>query len=378
MSRRSVILLGIAAALLVATWFFSTYERVTETRYTGYEGIARHNDYLAAELLLKEVGIDAESRASLSPEDWLPETTDTIFTRVTPSLAVDGQRELIIDWIYEGGHLILLPPTEETTVVDAFLVRLGYSFVFYPRDDADQKDDADKDGEDDDEEYDYFVDIGNTRYRVQFDDKTHPSATISDELGYVAARSSMGEGYVTILSDAEYFTNNKLAEEDHARLLLDTIAGYISSGKVWLIYDASFTPLWEIIWLNAPFVVVGSLLLLITFLWSAIPTFGPRIVPDPPVRRSIIEHVKAAGRFTWASQGEEHLVLSARKALLHDAESRHPGLGRLPAEKQARLIAQITDMDPRLIFEAITSAGDRRHREFTQHMETLQAIRNKI
>lgn len=377
MSRRSVILLCIAAALLVASWFFTTYERVTETRYTGYEGIARHNDFLAAELLLKEVGIDAESRASLSPEDWLPETADTIFTRVTPSLAVAGQRDLIIDWIYEGGHLILLPPTEETTVVDAFLVTLGYSFFAYPRDDADQ-DDADTDDEDDDEEYDYIVHIDKTRYRVQFDDKTHPSATISDELGYVAARSAYGEGYVTIISDAEYFTNNNIAEGDHARLLLDTIAGYISSGKVWLIYDASFTPLWELIWRNAPFVVVGSALLLITFLWSAIPTFGPRIVPDPPVRRSIIEHVNAAGRFTWGSQGEEHLALCARKALLHDAESRHPGLGRLPAEKQARLIAQITDMDPRLIFEAITSAGDRRHREFTQHMETLQAIRNKI
>ena len=70
--------------LLVALgtwWFLSTYERVPVEVPTGYRGEARINPYLAAEKLLQQLGYDADSRATLTPSEWLPQPEDTLVMR---------------------------------------------------------------------------------------------------------------------------------------------------------------------------------------------------------------------------------------------------------------------------------------------------------
>ena len=62
-------------------------------------------DFLAADLLINELGIDADSRSSLTPNDWLPEPSDTIISRVSTSIAVQAERDLLAGWVAEGGHL---------------------------------------------------------------------------------------------------------------------------------------------------------------------------------------------------------------------------------------------------------------------------------
>ena len=187
-----------------------------------------------------------------------------------------------------------------------------------------------------------------------------------------------GAGYISLVANADYFANYYLADSDHARLLADTVAGYIEPGTVWFVYDAAFPSLWQVITGAAPYLVASLFFTLLLWLWSITPRFGPRVQAPTLERRSIIEHVTAAGRFIWRNRGAKVLTDSSIEAVLHETESRHPGIGRLAPEQQAILIAKMTGMKPQAILDALAEADEPRHREFVHNMQALQRIRNQL
>lgn len=377
MRQSTVALLILLACTILAAWFFTTHEKVSRKEFTGYTGEARVNDFLAADLLLQELGIESDSRPSLTPSEWLPEFTDTLVVRLSPAFSVESERELLTDWVLDGGHLVLLPPDQESRVVDEFLAFLGFQlFPIETEEDDDSGDESETD--DEQESYDYQVDLENTRYRVDVTFEDSLGATLSDDKGIVVARRELGAGYVTVVATSRYFSNRSIDESDHARLLLDTVAGYIQPGNVWFIYDASFAPLWQLIWDNAPYVVISFAVILVFWLWSIMPKFGPAIRPESLARRSIIEHVGAAGHFAWRNNGAGVLAASSAAAVMHDAESRHPGISRLSALSQAKQLARMTGLPAQAITDALTGSGQPRHRDFTHDMQALQRIRKKI
>ena len=244
--------------------------------------------------------------------------------------------------------------------------------------DYDDLEEENEGGDEDADAYSYFIDLDYTLYRIEATDPDTVLAALSDEEGPIAIRRSWGDGFITVLADSSYFTNYSLNNLDHARLLLDVVAGYLDPGKVWFVYDASFPPLWRRIWVAAPYFVIGFFVLLFAGLWSRMPSFGPTILPEPPVRRSILEHVRAAGHFAWRNDGTYELSRAAATALIHDAESRYPGIGQLAADKQARRLSQITGLNAQDILDALTDKGNPRHREFIQHMQSIMKIRNEL
>ncbi len=377
----SAIVLLLTAGLVA--WYYATHEKVEEEVWVGYSGEARYNSFLAADRLLNAVGVEAESRENFLPTAWLPDASDTLLMRASAAVATGEEFDALTQWVSEwGGHLVILPPRESTAAVDDLLAYFGLRLE--PVDAAEPEDtesdetpaDAD-DAPADDDEFDYRVFLTHTYYRIQ-SDRDDAVTTLSDDLGNIAVRVADGNGYVTVVASAAYFTNDFIDEADHARLLLDVVAGYLDPGKVWLIFQASFPSLWSIIWQSAPFLIVSLLGLFLFWLWAAMPRFGPKVVPDSEDRRSISEHVSAAGAFTWRNAGSEALSKSAVRALIHAAERRHPGIGRLPMEKQAESLAHLTGIDTKVIFNAMIAADGERPREFTDNIQLLQTIRKAL
>jgi hypothetical protein len=378
--RSTVALLAVLGCALVAAWFFSTHERVVRLEHTGYRGESRVNEFLAAEMLLAEFGIEADSLSSLTPSDWLPEATDTIVARLAPSFAIGEEGALLRQWVDSGGHLILLPPRDASRVTDAFLDDYGLRIVEVDVAEDEERD-ADGDGGDDadDETYEYLVDLDNTRYRLEFDAADVQNVTLGDDKGAVALRRVAGEGYITVIANALYFSNAYIGMSDHARLMLDAVAGYIDPGGVWFVYDAAFPSLLQLIWDNAPYIVISLAVLLGVWLWSVMPMFGPVIRQEPSARRSIIEHVRAAGHFAWRNDGAGLLARSSAAALIHEAEARHPGIARLSPQKQAVQIAKLTGLSAQSALDVISQPDRARHqREFTHDMQTLHRMRKEL
>ena len=95
-------LLVVAAGSLFAAWFFSTHEKVEVDEWVGYRGDARVNPWFAAELLVRELESESESKPELNPEEWLPPATDTLILQVNPSLGVGPELYMLLSWAGEG------------------------------------------------------------------------------------------------------------------------------------------------------------------------------------------------------------------------------------------------------------------------------------
>ena len=185
MRQSTIVLLLVLACTLFAAWFFTTHEKVTKHEFIGYQGEARFNHFLTAELLLTELGFEADARASLTPSDWLPVSSDTLVSRSSAAIAFGAERELLAAWIGNGGHLVLLPAKQESRITEEFLAYLGFRFVEV---EADGTEDESNESPDDSEpeSYAYILDLVNTTYRIEAHEEGVFGATLSDEMGIVA------------------------------------------------------------------------------------------------------------------------------------------------------------------------------------------------
>lgn len=368
-----------AACALFAWWFLLTHERVTESEYVGYQGEARLNEFLAAELLLRHFDIESDGRPSLVPGDWLPDTSDTLVARISGTIALGEGRDLLLDWMAAGGHLILAPPVEGSQVTADFVDSLGFQYS-----DVDDSGVLDNDGDRDSgvieepDSLDYFFGPGAMRWRIEPNDDGVFEATLSNDTGIVAARREWGDGFLTVLSDAGFFMNGPIAESQHGRLLLDLVAGYVSSGKVWFIYSSDFPSLWQVLWSNARYAVICFAAAVLIWLWSIVRRFGPRSSPESLSRRSVMEHISAAGHFVCRHQNAQSLIAESSAALLQEAERRHPGISRLPMVMQARQLARITGIPDDDIQDALVSHGEPGRREFVQTIQAIHRIRKAL
>ena len=142
-------------------------------------------------------------------------------------------------------------------------------------------------------------------------------------------RFTEGRGTVTALATTAFLANDLIGLDDDARFgwRLATDAG--PGMPAVLLLGVHTEPLLD--WLRrvAMPVVMSAALLLALWLARIIPRFGPLSAEPPPVRRSLLEHVVAAGRFLW-SRGERGFLLdAARERAWQSARGR--GITRDPA-----------------------------------------------
>jgi len=380
-SRIGSIVMTLVIAGLVG-WFLLTHERQEREFYVGFSGEARYNPFLAAERLLNELDIEADSRETFRPSEWLPPGTDTLVVYANPVLTESAELASLHYWVsVEGGHLVMLPPRNDDVSVDVLLTEFG--LIMEPVDDVLEDTGSEEDAADTDaaaealeDDVDYEVDLSLTQYRLMALD-ADASASLTDDLGNIVLRRAEGNGYVTAVASEYYFDNYRLNEADHARLLLDVVAGYVVPGNVWFVFQMSFPPLWKVILDAAPYLLLTLALMLVFWLWSRMPRFGPLIEARQDSRRSIGEHVEAAGRFGWRYDGAAALIDDTVRATLHDAERRHPGIARQPRAKQAETLAHMTGLDAQDILDAL-GGGEMPARDFTESIQLLQILRKRL
>ncbi len=378
------ILLVVLAGTLFFAWFFTMHEKVESEIYVGFQGEARANDHYAAMMLLHELGIDAESWSSITPTEWLPDTNDTLFMRLSEPMAIGEQKNALLNWVSNGGHLVLLPTVVQSQVIDDFLAEFDLELVVpvVLPDAAEPASNNDEPAAEDVESRDfddtYTLSERYAENHIEITEPGAPAAVIVHQGETIVARREYGNGFVTLVAEDYLFTNHFLDENDNARLFADIVVGELESGKVWIVYRSAFVPLWRVIWRAAPYLVATLALLLVLWIWHALPGFGPKIRLEGGERRSIIEHIMASGLFAWRRRGADNLYRSATQALLHDADAKHPGLTRLSAEKQAASIARITGMPVEKVMDALGGLADGRQRDFTHSMQKLQTIRKEL
>lgn len=373
MTARAVILLLLLALVLAASWFFSEFEQYEREEYVGYRGEARINRYLGTQLLLAAAGFEAESLDGIELERWLPPAADTLLLPQSLRNDLIGPRLALEAWLAEGGHLVTFPPDIETSRDDSLIAMAGVHTVAV--------DTADATAETDESIAGYRLTRPILERRLALADEATNGgaiATIEDEFGIVAARLPRGEGYLTVIVSDLWLTNGLIAEPESARFALDLLAGAIEPGKVWIVFDEAIPGLFDRLFEAMPGVLAGIAIAVALWLWSVVPRFGPLSNDSDYARRSITEHLEAAGAFSFRHDGGGSLLDGSIDALVEDAERRHPGLKKLPPEEQAVRIAHITGLPASLIARALSGVGELTPRAFTHHMQLLQKVRKQL
>lgn len=348
MSRRFWTGFAIFALLvLIAAFVALNYEPVTEEVPVPASAEARRDRFLLAERLLRRLGVETRRIGTLDSAEPLPTDALLLVPSGRGAISRTGSERLLA-FVAGGGHLLVESeyPGNADPLLDAFgISRHEYRWQGDDRWVGEGFDRADKRAE-------YpagwsgmvvvrpaadgpalrVLMTGDSDLRAQA-----PRWRAADRSGTRALQIAYGAGRVTAVNDLRFATNDELARADHAEFLWQLVR--TGPARQVLIYRGHTENLWQWLTRKAWAALIALAALIVLWLWQAMPRFGPRL-PDPePVRRRLLDHLAASGRFLWSRGQRARLAIAACRAAHLALLRRHPHLaGARPAEQAQFLV----------------------------------------
>ncbi len=315
---RFVIFLSIACAFLFAGCNHSTTEREI-----GYRGKARVDAYLAAGRILEHYGYEVESL----PGWRRPGDEVSMLVLPSPVVNVKALVEQLREWVEEGGHLVLLVerseswhddwarydfPTFKESVPEPLAEWLDECGVEVRKREGKKLDAA-------------RVRFGEERYEV-FAESGH-ELRVDGGRPRVFGGTSLGEGLLTVLTDARPFRNRYIDEHEHAALLVALAEHSPYEGSVVFIRNATLS-FWSMLWKHGWTALLGLAAVTVFWLWKNMPRFGPRAGEnEAPEARAYEHHLEALGGFHWRLDKAAGLLRPLRESLLERAQAQASAAG---------------------------------------------------
>ena len=375
--RGFFIALLFACLAAAAIWFFSNFERRTQSEWTDFQGKARHDRWLAAQRLLQRMGANAQAVRSLPELSGLPSRATLLLPRGRQSLTPQSRQD-ILDWVRQGGRLVVEaePQYQADPLLDALGVRRK---TVRPADDRTNKDD--------DHGNAALVEIAlpahlapvtvgmNSHIDLQADGALARFGNRQVTAGLLLPHEP---GYVLVLNEFDALSNHSIGMHDHAEFLWRIAQVDQGTPSVFFFSDPRKLSLAEWLRTNAWPAVAGSALLLLVWLWHTVPRFGP-IAPDPErARRRLLDHLRASGRFLWAHGGSQLLVDSAREACLRRIARVHPDLIAAPEAERAAHLAELLGLDAEQSHMLFLQKAPTRMMDFLHIIRLYQTVHERL
>jgi len=369
-------------------------ERIRIEEEIGFQGEAREEPFLAAERFFSAMGWPAERRRQLVE---LPPTDYLLFLMADRRHFGDRRRRELLEWVEAGGHLIVRPFGDGVFLIDdPLLTELGldwYSVADVPWETlSDEEPITEATSATDRGTYTVALPDGSdlrvARYgyvAVYWTDVDgeptwwHGPDAGPDALDPTMVHVERGGGGVTVVADPAVFTNAHAGENDHAELLWQLANLQGPRAGVWMIRTDAARSFLAI--LAAAFwpAAGGGLLLLGLWLWRGSWRFGPPIAEESHQRRSLEDHLRAAGRIQTRYGGVEALLASTRSAFQSALHRRAPewsgALDRDP-DGIAALAARSGLSEDRIL--SALDVDDTRPRDWAQRIADLEALRHSL
>lgn len=394
--------LPISAGLLllgVAVWLGQKVTFYEERIELGASPEAQSNPYLALQYFLREQGVNVTSVNSLVGVTHTPNVQHTLFLLSDDASLIDSQQTALLDWVAQGGHLVISAQHEQVEQHDgSLLATLGIQKQL-----STDLDNPEFDGEvppapasptansdtaetntkqpctltrlylENEQSPAYFA--LNSRYHlVDSDNRAHawansPSATHLLQLTHE-------QGLITVLSDFKLWQNQRIDQYDHAWL-----AWYLSQdSEVMLFNPPKQQGLFSLLWQYYAVACVLLLLLLLLSAWANVLRFGPISPVHTSTRRKLTEHLQAAALFNLRYNGQRSLLVSLQKDIQQRAQQRHPNFTRLAVSEQWQVLQQLSRQPSALIAQSMRPplAKKLSAQAFTQQVTRLQQLRNAL
>ena len=399
-----IALLGLLLIVLVGVGLYvlqhlQPYEEVVNH---GPSPEARSNDYLAAELFLRQRQLKVTRASGLEVLKQLPSVGQTLLLLAPRHNMTPRQSQQVLDWAAKGGHLVFIAEElwdeDKGSSGDLLLDSLGIQQHSAVDDEDDDKAEAPGEEAADDNEADAPEDIEEDRYpeltKIYLENEDAPAYAEFDtsyhlfdaqDRAYAWANSGdathmlqleHGDGLITVLTDAWLWQNDSIADYDNAWLLWYLV----QDSAVTLLYDSQRDDLFSLLRKHYPAALVALALLIALLLWHVGMRHGPLQERPAPARRQLEEHLRAGADFLLRRAGQQHLLSALQRDIQRRARHRHPGFERLSVADQWQVLGRLTRLPSSAISQAMRPMPTQKlsASDFTRQVANLQNLRNAL
>ena len=181
-----------------------------------------------------------------------------------------------------------------------------------------------------------------------------------------------------MLAEHAFLTNTRVGEYDHAGVAWELVHLVGKPAGIWIVLSDDMPGIVSLLVAKAWPALLAAGLLLGAWLWFVGGRFGPAL-PEPELsRRSLREHLDAAGRFLWRRRAGRALLAVVRRRLEERLLRRHPDLAAIPLADAVPRLAEISAITPARLEAALLAEDIADPRRFTQAVRDLQKLANRL
>lgn len=189
----------------------------------------------------------------------------------------------------------------------------------------------------------------------------------------IYARWPWGKGRIDLISDLDFMTDDKL-EQPAARWLASEVLEPLNpAGTIYLVDQPDVPSLWLVIWQRWWPVWLPLLILTLAGLWQRSQRFGPWQPSPIPHRRSLVEHLQAAGEHLWRFRQQATLSTALRQRVMRRLEQLEPALVALAGQDEPAFLAALAART-QLDIQQVTAAWQPRPRRSSRQQIQTTAI----
>jgi len=396
---RRVVWIGVATvalAVVIGAWFLANFDRETYEARTPPERAARRDPWLATERLLARMGWQVDAAQEAAALYTLPAGGALLLSNEREYHLTPTRAAALLEWVENGGYLIADASgvAASDPILHAFDVRLRPPRQVREREPADDEARARRPRGTQPEEPRYRA-VGIPGYgrvlRMRAVDwaalyagqrapawrtpgRTDRAGNASDEI----LEFTHGRGHVTLIDGLWRFSGpTALDTEDHAEILVALLATHHVQGAVRILTRLDTPSLFEWLRDNAAAALASAALLVAFWLWRIVPRFGVVRAPPAPERRSLVEHLRAIGRFLWREHAGAVMLDAARANVRRRLAQRGLAASDAPLAAVCAATAPTLGLSTAALADAL-GATPRSSEEFTALMGTLADIDRKL
>ncbi len=364
----------ISLSVWVGFWFYNNYQWVNEKSYRGYEGEARTNPLLAVQRLV--VALEGKAQSMRSMPKIPPQGVTLVMPTLRHTLSSDLAGKLL-HWVATGNHLVVVAHNQyySQDKQDALLDTLGVSEINVDDPDSTAETEPPPPQFDISGRGDFFKINLNSGSRLV--SKQVPSWKVADNMGAYIVQIKHGQGKVTVLNNGDFMYSDVIGKYDNA-VLMAYILQIQPDSNVWLVYSEEALPFLEWLTVYAWQVLMSGALLLMLGLWTASRRFGVLLPAPGTARRSLLEHIAAAGHFLWRHGGESALLVRMRTSVKRAVFLRYPRWASLSDEQLYHELAVLSGLSVQQIEKALDLPVYGNQYHFTHVIQTMEIIRRKL
>jgi hypothetical protein len=177
---------------------------------------------------------------------------------------------------------------------------------------------------------------------ARFDNQPLDRQLAKDREGGRIVEFNDGLGKVTAISNFDFMVRRSLRHDDHAELIWHLVSeGNSKKPAVMLAVHPQGDGFWTWMTTHAWMVATSALILLLVWLWRVIPRMGPLAPALTNNRRSLSEHVGAAGRFLAARNHWQSMIQPVRSRVIAQMKRRHPRTVMMSDAEKVRYLSKL-------------------------------------